>query len=254
MDIILCRNVLIYFDRETVRRVAGRLFASLAEGGWLLTASSDPPLAEDAPFEVVTANEGVFYHKPGADSPASGGREPGEPGRVSAGSTPGAHAPRSQESDEPAEPEPERPRRQLRPDPLGSPEEAARHVRWLANRGVAEAERACAEATARHPLSAELHYLHAVLLLEAGRDEEAVRAVRRVLYLDPSLAVAHFTLGAILSRRGDLPGARRAYRNARDLCATLPAEEPVPLSDGEPAGRLAAAASAQLALLEEDRP
>src|SRR5262249_141034 len=39
MDLILCRNVLIYFDRETVRRVAERLYRTLADGGWLVTAA-----------------------------------------------------------------------------------------------------------------------------------------------------------------------------------------------------------------------
>src|SRR6266478_6447425 len=39
MDVILCRNVLIYFDRETVRNVAWRLHEALAPGGWLITAS-----------------------------------------------------------------------------------------------------------------------------------------------------------------------------------------------------------------------
>jgi chemotaxis protein methyltransferase CheR len=59
------------------------------------------------------------------------------------------------------------------------------------------------------------------------------------------------TLGSILRRRGDREGARRAFRNARDLCAARPADEIVPLSDGEHAGRLAEAAAAQLAILDE---
>ena len=63
MDLILCRNVLIYFDKKTVRAVAARLHASLAEGGWLLTASSDPPLSDDAPFESVVTEQGVFYRR-----------------------------------------------------------------------------------------------------------------------------------------------------------------------------------------------
>ena len=71
MDLILCRNVLIYFDRPMVRQVAQRLFRTLAEGGWLITASSDPPLWEDAPFEVVTTEEGVFYRRPGGPELAS---------------------------------------------------------------------------------------------------------------------------------------------------------------------------------------
>jgi chemotaxis protein methyltransferase CheR len=126
----------------------------------------------------------------------------------------------------------------------------ALHVRALANVEAARAERACAAAAARHPLSAELHHLHAVLLLELARDDEAARAARRVIYLDRSLAVGHFTLGSILWRRGDRAGARRAYGNARDLCAARPADEVVPLADGEPAGRLAEAAAAQLAVLD----
>ena len=74
--------------------------------------------------------------------------------------------------------------------------------------------------------------------------------MRRVLYLDRSLAVAHFTLGSILERIGDADGARRAYRNARDLSRARPHDEVAPLSDGEPAGRLADAAAMQLAVLD----
>jgi chemotaxis protein methyltransferase CheR len=72
LDLILCRNVLIYFDAETVRRVAARLRAALAPGGWLLTASSDPPLAELAPFATVVTPHGVVYRRPVPESLGSG--------------------------------------------------------------------------------------------------------------------------------------------------------------------------------------
>ncbi len=129
---------------------------------------------------------------------------------------------------------------------------SALRVRALANLDAVESERACAEAAARHALCPELHYLHGTLLLALGRDAEAAAAVRRALYLDRSLAAAHCTLGAILERRGDMAGARRAFRNARDLCAARPADEEVPLTDGERVGRLAEAACARLALLNEE--
>jgi chemotaxis protein methyltransferase CheR len=64
MDLILCRNVMIYFDAVTVRGVARRLFEALAPGGWLITAASDPPLGGEAPFEVVVTDVGVFYRRP----------------------------------------------------------------------------------------------------------------------------------------------------------------------------------------------
>src|SRR5215471_16244301 len=70
MDLILCRNVLIYFDEETIRRVAERFFQALAPGGWLIMGASDPLLADLAPFEVVSGPAGIAYRKPGAAAAA----------------------------------------------------------------------------------------------------------------------------------------------------------------------------------------
>jgi chemotaxis protein methyltransferase CheR len=64
MDLILCRNVMIYFDSATIAAVARRLFDSLAEGGWLLTGATDPPLIEHAPFEVEIGDAGLAYRRP----------------------------------------------------------------------------------------------------------------------------------------------------------------------------------------------
>jgi chemotaxis protein methyltransferase CheR len=122
-------------------------------------------------------------------------------------------------------------------------------VRALANLDPVRAERESADAVGRHPLHAELHYLHGTLLLALGRVVEAARAVRRALYLDRSLAAAHCALGTILERCGDMAGARRAYRNARDLCAARLPDEEVPLADGDVAGRLAEVARVRLARL-----
>jgi chemotaxis protein methyltransferase CheR len=269
MDLILCRNVLIYFDAQTVEAVAARLFASLAPGGWLFTASSDPPLGRFAPFECVLANEGVFYRRPPLAIPAI----------VEVHPPPVPPAPTRPEivpalprivarAKTPAPP----PALPIPPDPLVEARAAlsrgdyarvidqtasltanagacALRLRALANLDLARAEQECAAAVHRHPLHAELHYLHGTLLLGVGKTTAAARAVRRALYLDRSLAAAHCALGAILEQGGDEEGARRAYRNARDLCAARPADEEVPLADGESAGRLAEAAQARLELL-----
>ena len=64
LDLILCRNVLIYFGRETVKAVARRLFDSLAEGGWLLLAAGDPIIDDYAPFETIVTEKGVAYRRP----------------------------------------------------------------------------------------------------------------------------------------------------------------------------------------------
>jgi chemotaxis protein methyltransferase CheR len=63
MDLILCRNVLIYFDEATVAQVARRLHAALAGGGWIMTGATDPPLDAFAPFAAVITDRGVFYRR-----------------------------------------------------------------------------------------------------------------------------------------------------------------------------------------------
>jgi chemotaxis protein methyltransferase CheR len=282
MDLIFCRNVLIYFDAETVRGVARRLFASLAEGGWLITGSSDPPLAGAAPFEMVATAQGVFYRRgsgppPPPTIPANAAVGPlvvpevGRPKLIDGSPRP---APTPGFAGRPPCPAssrgvPDRDEEAAALDAAradlaeGRYERAAErtrgrvdlaaacgvHVRALANLDLERAEAACAEAVRRHPLSGELHHLRAVLLMSLGRDDEAAQAARRALYVDRSLAIAHFTLGSILRRKGDPAGAWRAFRNARDLCAARPADEPVPLSDGELAGRLADEARIQMVQL-----
>jgi chemotaxis protein methyltransferase CheR len=124
------------------------------------------------------------------------------------------------------------------------------HVQALANSGdTVAAEKAVAAAATRHPLAQELHFIHAMLLIGLDRNEEAVHALRRSLYLNRSLACAYLALGSVLRRLGDMVGARRAYQAGHDLAIARPADEPAPLADGETAGRLAAAAKTQLSLL-----
>jgi chemotaxis protein methyltransferase CheR len=66
MDLILCRNVLIYFDRPTVQRVARRLIESLSEDGWLVLGASDPSIGEIVDCDVVVTDAGLVYKRAGA--------------------------------------------------------------------------------------------------------------------------------------------------------------------------------------------
>jgi chemotaxis protein methyltransferase CheR len=103
---------------------------------------------------------------------------------------------------------------------------------------------------ARHPLDAPLHYLSATLLLALGRDEEAEGQAQRALYLDRSRAVAHFLMGTLLRRRGDLAGALRAFRNVRQLCVARPTQAAVAPGETACASGLQSAALAEIESLE----
>ena len=62
-DLVLCRNVMIYFDLPTVARLAARLLDSLAPDGWLVLGASDPPLAHLVPCEAVMTSAGMAYRR-----------------------------------------------------------------------------------------------------------------------------------------------------------------------------------------------
>jgi chemotaxis protein methyltransferase CheR len=242
VDLLLCRNVLIYFDRQTVATVARRLAEALAPGGWLITASSDPLLGDYGPLEVMATDKGIFYRRAGGPQPASVGPAVAST-RIALDPWDDAHY----------TPAPSEPASEDRPiavpaGPVTRSAVAAR-VRELANRDPAAAQRHCAEALVGDPLAVELHYLHAVLLLSLDQPRPAADAARRALFLNRDLIVGHFALGSALRQAGDTPGALRALGNARRLAAALPSHEIVPLADGERAGRLAEAARQATLLL-----
>jgi chemotaxis protein methyltransferase CheR len=250
LDLILCRNVLIYLKPQTVQLVAQRLFDSLAPGGWLITSPSDPPLQGQLPLETVVSSMGVFYRRPLGTTVAR--RSAGDPSvevdetSATVAALPAAAAVSNLRDFVPT----------VHAEDVHHERETCAEViaqvRGLANDSVEQAEVVCRQAGEHFPLNPELHYLHAVLLLSMGKDDAAEAALRRVLYLDRSLAVAHFTLGSLLWRRGDHLGAERAYRRAHDLCVARPADEIVPLSEGEHADRLATAAAYHLDILTRD--
>jgi chemotaxis protein methyltransferase CheR len=279
LDLILCRNVLIYFNSETIAAVAKRFFNCLSPGGWVMLGASDPNISDFAPFDAQMTESGVVYHRP-IQTATGGTALPNSAFQSKLSSV--SHASGSAESTRPpypttiessSESEPSVPiapqyrssspglieseaagqgnAQAIRSGSLSDPTAYAVEIRELAIADTEKAEQRCREAVRRYPISVELRFLHAVLLLELERNDEAVEAARRVVFLNRDLAIAHMTLGTALQRTGQNSVARRAFRNALRLCADRPASEIVPLSDGEHAGRLALSAKHHLTLLND---
>ncbi|WP_207553507.1 CheR family methyltransferase, partial [Teichococcus deserti] len=68
-DLILCRNVLIYFHPEVVEQVVRALAGRLREGGWLLLGHAEPNPAFAEFLEVVQLPGTVAYRRGGTQRP-----------------------------------------------------------------------------------------------------------------------------------------------------------------------------------------
>jgi chemotaxis protein methyltransferase CheR len=64
LDMIVCRNVTIYFDAATTRQVVERFYRALAPGGWLIVGHAEPQASVYHQFEVHNFPNTVVYRKP----------------------------------------------------------------------------------------------------------------------------------------------------------------------------------------------
>jgi chemotaxis protein methyltransferase CheR len=174
LDLIVCRNVLIYFDGETIERVVEQLERALRAGGTLVLGAADALSGSARRLAASTRT-----------APARERREP-RTLRRPLGRVP----------------------QRRREDHIATALQAADHGR--AEEALAQAD----AILAKDPLDAEAHYIRGLVELERGDARAAVASLRRALYVDPSFALAAFKLGRANEAAGDKTAALRAYEQA----------------------------------------
>jgi chemotaxis protein methyltransferase CheR len=60
-DLVFCRNVMIYFDNETKRKIMKELHSTLFRGGWLLLGGAESAFGLDEWFERKTVGNITVY-------------------------------------------------------------------------------------------------------------------------------------------------------------------------------------------------
>ncbi len=278
MDLILCRNVMIYFATATTQAVANRLYAALSSGGWLLVGHTEPSQEIFARYQTVNLPETVVYRRGPLPvpmgAPASGAGESG-----SLVGAPVMRSPRHRSIVAPlprgnSEQTPERadvvwpgtahdeaaPLEEIdgatrpcnaTPDGMAEYE----HARALAGRGQwIEAEQWIERAIERRPLLAEAHYLHALLMLEAGQRDAALTAARRCTYASSAYVAGHLLLAQLYRRSGDARRTAAALSHARKLLERQAPDAVIPDAGGATASQLLAYVDTQQALAGSDRP
>ncbi|MBI3072741.1 MAG: protein-glutamate O-methyltransferase CheR [Deltaproteobacteria bacterium] len=72
-DVVLCRNVLIYFDRDAKIRAVSDFFDILRPGGFLMLGHAESLLSVSTEFRVAQLASGLAYQKPLPTGEAGGG-------------------------------------------------------------------------------------------------------------------------------------------------------------------------------------
>ncbi len=231
MDIIFCRNVMIYFSQEQLRKVVANLHRSLSEGGWLFVSASEASPQAFASFSPAGFEGTAVYRK---NPPLPLERKQVSP------VAPILHATLDRLRAKPSAPP------QKREQPAVPPAQhsflaahPAAEARRLANEGrLGDALAACERAIQAEKVVAAHYYLRGAILQEQNAIEEATADFRKALYLDHSFVVAHFALGNAMLRRGRNRDARRCFENVRSLLENYAPEAELPESDGITAGRM----------------
>ncbi|BBP04874.1 protein-glutamate O-methyltransferase [Sulfuriferula plumbiphila] len=246
MDVIFCRNVLMYFTAAQAQKVIENLHRSLVDGGWLIVSPAETSISLFSRFTAVGFPGAVLYRKPAdAESPAVATAYPA----AAAGLLSETLAPESLVGDAalatPLHAAPlnlDRPAVQsdgLPPCAVNASAAPSRTARACANQGkLAEAAEWCGKAIAADKLNPAHLYLLATIRQEQGQYDRAVQSLMRALYLDPDFVLAHFALGNLRLAQDRRREAERHFRNALALLHQRPRDEILPESDGLSAGRL----------------
>lgn len=249
MDVILCRNVLMYFTPAQAKKVIDHFYDVLVEGGWLIVGAVETSLTLFSRYTAAGFPGAAIYRK-----------------------CANAELPTVQPVDEQPHPayqldEPALPRNLLAAEALAfvdappdgsidparsvlpvadlfmvgavQREDLAQQALLCANEGRHdEAVVWCEQAIASDKFNPVYLYLLATIQQEQGQYDSALESLMRALYLDPDFVLAHFALGNQCLQLGRHAEAERYFRNALMLLNRQPRDDLLPSSDGLTVGRL----------------
>lgn len=254
-DIIFCRNVVIYFDLPTTKKVMERFYNSLCDGGYIFMGYSETLQYITGKFRMQEWSDAIYYRK------ISGAQLPDEKTVFSEADTAKriSHALVEAEEKEirletresqakKASPLIEKAReyillKQYSPA-LALAEEAAGidkdspepHIlaaEIYANQGdYTRAKASLSDAIKADRLFAPAHYLMGSLYFEEGDIESAKSAFKKALFLDKDLLLPSFALANVHKTEGKTADSMRQYRNTLKSLSKYRADDIIPYSGG----------------------
>ena len=268
MDIIFCRNVLMYFTQNRITQVVGSLYNSLIQNGYFVVSASELSLLNFSKFTAVNFPGTVLYQKSSKKKKYQESftniKEEPEPIifqlQLEPISTIVEAEPQIQKVEKEVVTEIESPVQiktiyeeallsysqgnyadvidRLQKD-VHTSDEQILLIRALANQGkLTEALKSCEKTIAANKLEPRLHYLYATILQELNNEKDAIASLKNAVYIDPNFILSYYSLGIIFRRQGNLIGAKKSFENALQLLNKCSQEDIIPESEGLTAGRL----------------
>jgi len=208
MDLILCRNVTIYFTEEATRQIVQRFYEVLVEGGWLVVGHSEPSPVVYRAFQTRTFSNTLLYQKTNKSQQWPANRE----------SNPVAWEWLDRTDDLDSQ-QPEDPsslafnNQHLDPPPNGT----STFSISTASSPPVSVNSQPVHLTTASPQSSKDPYELAGLLLSKGYVKEAIDKLHRKLIDDPNFAPAHSLLGRAYANMGRWADAEHWCQKALEI-------------------------------------
>jgi chemotaxis protein methyltransferase CheR len=249
MDIIFCRNVLMYFSEEWIRIISQNFSQSLQPDGWFVVSSCELSSAVFPYFTPINFPGAVLYRKGKKVPVIDAGTPlvsfafdvhsefmslvplPPEPSAYEA--APGPDLPSADNF--PVSPIPVATKESGTDTDSEAGSTIALQIRMLADQGdLPRALVLCNEGIASNKLDIGLYFLRGSILQELDDTGAAIASVKQAIYLDPDFVMGHFALGNLYARQGNQKNATRYFKNALGLLNACANDEILPESDGLP--------------------
>ncbi|MCU0598624.1 MAG: hypothetical protein MUE70_05105 [Desulfobacterales bacterium] len=282
IDILFCRNVLMYFDSVCRNQVIEKLVKLISKNGWFISGPAEFGFIQTSGLVPVKFSTIILHQKkaPFPDSGAtnaairdSGGRpaflscirpknEPAAmPSKINTISKPFRKKRTDVELYEEASKDYENGNYNAAAKKLsrilGHPDKEngilmntelmVLLAKSYANMGdLDHAGFWCHKAIESEKLNPEIHFLQSSIFQGEGKIKEAIRSLKHAIYLDPDFTMAHFIMGILLLNDKNAIESRKSLANALSLLKNKDLEEVLPFSEGMTVARLIETITAML--------